>query len=414
MKSVTINSKQTSSKNSRRHLWVSVVLLLLLLLTTIGITYAIFQFQKSGTKQQTFKTGTLILTLNETSEGISVQNAVPQSDEVGSVSTPYTFTIQNTGTLSAQYRVKLIDDMDLIQQDGDTNRLLGHNKIKYQLVKNEVTGTTALLSTLDESGMILDFGVLAPEAKNTYQLRLWVDSASGNEVVGKHYHGKVVIEAVQNNGETAFDDYVETNMVLWYDGTNHGPDPGVWKDLTGNGNDALITRLQDNHWTTNGLVMPATMPGVVLQNNEFVGITDFSIEVSGIFEGNTLTEDVAYGYPRILSTNGRYLSTYQGINGIDLTITNAQTMIHGFVSDGDTTHSTNYQVGNIGKVTIGLTWKESDKKLSVYRDGQLLKEYTLPISHINVQKLCLGESRVKTVGAYTYYAVRVYTRLSQT
>lgn len=76
--------KGTNAKsNNSKRLIASTVLVLLLFISVIGFTYAIFTFASEGKKENRVSTGSLTFSYTETSNGISLSNAVPVSDTVG-------------------------------------------------------------------------------------------------------------------------------------------------------------------------------------------------------------------------------------------------------------------------------------------------------------------------------------------
>lgn len=62
---------------------LSGALILLLIVSVVGITYAVFSYQREGEKNNVITTGSIIFTYTETTNGINLQNAMPISDEVG-------------------------------------------------------------------------------------------------------------------------------------------------------------------------------------------------------------------------------------------------------------------------------------------------------------------------------------------
>ena len=62
---------------------LSGALVLLLIVSVVGITYAVFSYQREGEKNNVITTGSIIFTYTETTNGINLQNAMPTSDEVG-------------------------------------------------------------------------------------------------------------------------------------------------------------------------------------------------------------------------------------------------------------------------------------------------------------------------------------------
>ena len=175
-----------------------VIALVVLIITAIGaiisVSYAIWSNIYSGTKTNQITTGTLVLVLDDSaSAGINLTTAIPVSDADGLATTPYTFTLKNTGTNNAQYRIKLIDDEATYTSDGCSSNKLPWSNIKYSFAANGGSATTALLST--NSG-ILEEGVLNTGVTNSYTLRLWIDSAADNTIMGKHFNGKIEVDAI--------------------------------------------------------------------------------------------------------------------------------------------------------------------------------------------------------------------------
>ena len=178
-----------------KELIVAIAVVLVFLATC---SYAWLTFKKTSDKTNILKAGTLSLVLDDTtSEGIKLEKAVPISDEKGKTGTEYTFTLQNKGTKTASYTIYL-DDVAL-----ETNETrMNDSKVKYQLTKNS-NETVALLNTLSDK--ILDSGTIDGSTTNTYSLRVWIDSAAGNEVMGTILYKELRVEATQagaNNNTT--------------------------------------------------------------------------------------------------------------------------------------------------------------------------------------------------------------------
>lgn len=68
-------------KNNKEFL--PVLLVLLLFISVFGLTYAIFSYSKEGRVSNTVTTGTITFSYTETTNGISLENALPITDEVG-------------------------------------------------------------------------------------------------------------------------------------------------------------------------------------------------------------------------------------------------------------------------------------------------------------------------------------------
>lgn len=70
-------------ENNYGKIILSGALILLLIVSVVGITYAVFSYQREGEKNNVITTGSIIFTYTETTNGINLQNAMPISDEVG-------------------------------------------------------------------------------------------------------------------------------------------------------------------------------------------------------------------------------------------------------------------------------------------------------------------------------------------
>ena len=170
--------------------------LALVLVVLLGGTYAWLTLQVTGEKTNVLRAGTLSLVLDDTtSEGIKLEKAVPISDEKGKTGTEYTFTLQNKGTKAASYTIYL-DDVAL--EASETR--MDDSKVKYQLTKNS-NEKVALLNTLSDK--ILDSGEIAGSTTNTYSLRVWIDSAAENEVMGTILYKELRVEATQAGTKTS-------------------------------------------------------------------------------------------------------------------------------------------------------------------------------------------------------------------
>lgn len=180
----------------------ALLIILLLFIVAIGVTYAWFTLTITGEKKTMIHAGKLSLALDEsTSEGISLLNAYPLTDQEGLDTTAYTFKLTNDGTLANSYIIYL-------DNKTENSNKLDLNIIKYDLkkteytengsVKNAQTDTLQLLSDINQDdGMILDTGILQPNEYNEYSLQLWMDYDAGNEYQNSGFKGELRIVGSQ-------------------------------------------------------------------------------------------------------------------------------------------------------------------------------------------------------------------------
>lgn len=183
------------SREQKKHLYGFGLPVILGTILLLSISYAWLSLTLTGTKTNVLKAGTLSLKLTDsTSSEINMTGAVPMMDEVGLTTNPYTFTLTNNGDINSEYTIYL-DNVAL--NTGETQ--LPDTTIKYNLVKDNVSMATALLSTLGTNpNRILDSGIIAPGDTYTYDLRLWLDqNATIAQAAGKVFRGKIRVVAQQ-------------------------------------------------------------------------------------------------------------------------------------------------------------------------------------------------------------------------
>ena len=185
------------TKMGKRQLMLTLLSIFGVTMLSIGSTFAIFTVSSKSAEYNVIKTGTLNINFAaDASSTVGLNNALPMSDTNGLAQSGTTFTITNTGSLPANYSVSLKDDTDMVTQDNCSAKQLAKTNIKYSL-----DGSTAsLLSTAIDSELIS--GNLKAGESKTFTLKLWIKEDATNEVLNKHYHGKIVVDAVQEGVPT--------------------------------------------------------------------------------------------------------------------------------------------------------------------------------------------------------------------
>ena len=241
------------TKMAKRQLLVTLFSILGVTIISLGSAYAVFTSVSKSADYNVIKVGTLNIDFGTDSNNtINLTGQYPMSDEEGLKLTPYTFTITNTGTLTADYEVFIQDDQDMINHDNCSGNQLNKDYIRYKLD----TGTPANLSSIAGSNYKIATGSLEAGESTTYTLYVWIREGVGNDVLNKHYHGKIVVNGVNTQGEpvsdvvlenlgdngSTYDDDVDTfitgtdpNNYIWYSGK-------LWRAVSVN-NDAKTTKL---------------------------------------------------------------------------------------------------------------------------------------------------------------------------
>ncbi len=189
------------TKMAKRQLFITLLSILGVTVISLGSAYAVFTSVSKSADYNVIKVGTLNIDFGDESNTIDLSGQYPMSDEEGMKLTPYTFKITNTGTLAADYEIFIEDDTDMIGQDNCANNQLNKDYIRYKLD----TGTPANLSSIADSNYKIATGSLEAGGSVTYTLYVWIREGVGNDVLNKHYHGKIVVNGVNTQGEPVAD-----------------------------------------------------------------------------------------------------------------------------------------------------------------------------------------------------------------
>ena len=176
-------------KDKEKVLIISIIIVLILVL---AVSFAYFSTRLNGT-DQIVKVGKLELVLDETSEGISLENAIGLSDSEGLSLTPSTFKLINNGNKAVDYTIYL-DDNTI----GETDTRIEDKYLKYNLNKNGTDSGAMLLTTTGTSpNRVFDSGTIEGGGTNTYSLNLWITDQVDGNYSGQVFSGKLRVEVSQ-------------------------------------------------------------------------------------------------------------------------------------------------------------------------------------------------------------------------
>ena len=173
---------------------ILIILILISILTLIGSSYALLT-KTFTSKKLSVEVGTLKVDFTE-GNAINLDNTKPMSDSDGLNTTPYTFTITNSGTIDSYYT---------ISNEEDTNNTLDTTYLKYKLVSND--GYDSGIKRLKDIGTgtyrIVDERALLKSKSVTYKLYLWISSDAPNSIQDKLYKSKIIVNSIGNRvGDT--------------------------------------------------------------------------------------------------------------------------------------------------------------------------------------------------------------------
>ena len=164
-----------------------VAIILISIIALVGTSFAVFTTTLRGNKKVTIKAGILEVNFSE-GDAINLDNVAPVSDSKGQETTPYTFTITNTGNITAYYHVLLKED--------------AANTLANSYVKMKITGSNGYDSGIVKIGdygsgtfEIISENELAVDSSVTYNLWIWLDENADNAAQGKIHQSKIVVES---------------------------------------------------------------------------------------------------------------------------------------------------------------------------------------------------------------------------
>ena len=188
-----LEKEKKNQKKYKKHIFLMAGIIAISVLLFVGTTYAIFRATTTGAKEQIIVAGIFSIDFNEGSK-VELDNTLPLSDEKGMKTSPYTFTIENTGEINAMYRIKLEEDTT------NPSNMLSRSEVKISYKKNDGDYTTPqLLSNLSNELILITDQSLNTDGKDSYEIKMWVDENVSNNAQGKQYKTKIVVEAVQSN-----------------------------------------------------------------------------------------------------------------------------------------------------------------------------------------------------------------------
>ena len=175
----------------KRQLLLTIGLVLILVLMIVGISYAAFKFTGTGKKENTITTGAITMEYTESTNTISMNNALPTTDATGKVRLTkgeyFDFTVSGTvkGSENINWEIAAEDvttatkKMDgsfiklyltSINSDGTETEVMVPKTYKNETSTNETTGRP-------NNMMSLATGTTNASFSTKYRLRMYVDES---------------------------------------------------------------------------------------------------------------------------------------------------------------------------------------------------------------------------------------------
>ena len=172
--------------SQRKKLLVAIFLILIIILG-LGITYAWLLQTISGDQINSIQVGNFRFSLSE-ENSIIIDSGEFLTDKVGLTQDGFKFTVENVGEGTGSYSVYLDDDTIT---DGQTR--IDDSFIRYSLeVNNNTTGIPTNLTSRK-----IYSGSLNSKEKDTFVLKLWLNSAVNGDIGGQVFKTKLRVDVDQ-------------------------------------------------------------------------------------------------------------------------------------------------------------------------------------------------------------------------
>lgn len=132
-------------KKMNKRKMIPILILLIILVVVIAGSYAWLTFAIESDNKNTLRAGTLSLILDDSAtEGISIENAIPTSEEKGITQEGYTFKLKNNGSIPTDYKITL----ENYGSETEDERI-PDSSIRYELIKDGINQTQEKTGTIN-------------------------------------------------------------------------------------------------------------------------------------------------------------------------------------------------------------------------------------------------------------------------
>ena len=212
----------------KRQLLLTIGLVLVLVLMIVGISYATFKFAGTGQKENTITTGAITMKYTETTNTISMNNALPTTDATGKVRLTegeyFDFTL--SGTIKGSENI----NWEIAAEDVTT----GTRKIDVKYIKlyltsldannneTEVMAPTVYTTEKAENTytgrptnmMSLAKGTTSTSFSTKYRLRMYVDESYNPQGDGGNLAFSIKINAYGKTGDKMPNPVLATKLIM--------------------------------------------------------------------------------------------------------------------------------------------------------------------------------------------------------
>ena len=211
-------------------------LIILLIIAIVGVSYAAFNYSKTGTKINSITTGKVTMTYTESDNVIKIDKALPTTDETGKVRLKegeyFDFTVSSeiVGDININYEISAKDVTDSgarkidgsniklyltrLKEDGTEEELMSPETYNEEVSSNEYTGRPT-------GEMSLYQGSMNSSETNKYRLRMYVDEKYNPQGDGGNLTFSIKINVYGKDGDVIPSNKGTVAEVLLSDSANN-------------------------------------------------------------------------------------------------------------------------------------------------------------------------------------------------
>ena len=212
----------------KRQLLLTIGLVLVLVLMIVGISYAAFKFTGTGKKENTITTGAITMKYTESTNTISMNNALPTTDATGKVRLTegeyFDFTLSGTikGSENINWEIAAEDVTTGTKKiDGKYIKLyltsLDENNNETEVMKPTVYTTEKAENTYTgrpTNMMSLAKGTTSTSFSTKYRLRMYVDESYNPQGDGGNLAFSIKINAYGKTGDKMPNPVLATKLIM--------------------------------------------------------------------------------------------------------------------------------------------------------------------------------------------------------
>ena len=212
----------------KRQLLLTIGLVLVLVLMIVGISYAAFKFTGTGKKENTITTGAITMKYTESTNTISMNNALPTTDATGKVRLTageyFDFTLSGTikGSENINWEIAAEDvttasrkidgkyiKLYLTSLDGNNNEteVMARKVYTTESTENTYTGRPTNMMSLAK-------GTTSTSFSTKYRLRMYVDESYNPQGDGGNLAFSIKINAYGKTGDKMPNPVLATKLIM--------------------------------------------------------------------------------------------------------------------------------------------------------------------------------------------------------